>query len=173
MGSQIARFIQHQEWYKEIEVLFYSSNLIAFSVLLALGFATFIILSRIGSKLFGITEDEVFGRFSPMIPVFVPLAFTGELVYRLEYFLSQIGNFLPTFGRQFNFALDYLFFSIDNKIIDLICIFILFIGGFACSYVLYLFNSGDFQGILKKKNYITLHILIFFVLSAYLITFLS
>lgn len=171
MGSQLARFIQHQQWYSDIETLFSGSNLIAFSVLLAMGFAAFIILTRFGSKLFGLTEDEVFGKFSPMVPVLVPLAFTGELVYRLEYFLSHIGDFLPTFGRQFGFAISHLHFSISSSVIDFTCIFLLTMGAFACSYVLYLFNQGDFEGILKKKNYILLHLLIFVVFLSYVILF--
>ncbi|MCX8030080.1 MAG: 4Fe-4S binding protein [Thermodesulfovibrionales bacterium] len=171
MGSQIARFIQHQNYYGLLQTLFYGSNLLTFSVLLASGFFLFILISRVGSKLFGLTEDEVFGRFSPMIPVLVPLAFTGELVYRLEYFLSHLGDFLPTLGRQFGFSFDHLTFLIDENIIHLICIAILCIGGFAGSYVIYLFNKGDFQGIIKKTNYIILHLLIFSILAAYIITF--
>ncbi len=171
MGSQLARFSQHQEWYKDIEHFFFSSNLIAFSVLLALGFATFIFITKFGSRIFGLTQDEVFGKFSPMIPVLVPLAFIGELVYRLEYFLSYIGDFLPTFGRQFGFVLEHLKFSISPFFIHFICLLLLASGALACFYVLYLFNRGDFEGILKKKNYISLNIIIFCVFISYIVLF--
>ncbi len=171
MGSQLARFIQHQEWYKNIETMFSGSNLIAFSVLLTLGFALFALLIRLGSRLFGLTEDEVFGRFSPMLPVLVPLAFTGELVYRLEYFLSHLGDFLPTFGRQFDLDLSYLYFSIPAGVTGLICLFLLCLGAFACSYVLYLFYRGDFEGILKKKNYIILQFITLLVFLSYAVLF--
>lgn len=173
MGSQLARFIQHQQWYKNIEAIFFGSNWIAFSVLLTSGFFFFIILIRIGSKLFGLREDEVFGKFSPMVPVLVPFAFTGELVYRLEYFLMNIGNFLPTFGRQFNINLSHLYFSFSDVFIDFICLFILAIGLVACSYVLYLFKTGDFEGILKKRNSFVIQIIISTVFIVYAVLFYS
>lgn len=171
IGSQLARFSQHQQWYKDIQHYFLNSNLIAFSVLLGLGFIALILVTKFGSKLFGLTQDEVFGKFSPMIPVFVPLAFTGELVYRLQYFLTNIGNFFPIFGRQFGFTMDHLKFSISTFFIDAICTIILTLGAFAGAYVLYLFYRGDFEGILKKENYLFLHMIILGVLASYIILF--
>ncbi len=171
MGSQLARFIQHQSWYKDIEAMFFGSNWLAFSVLLAAGFAIFIFLIRIGSRLFGLREDEVFGRFSPMVPVLVPLAFTGELVYRLEYFLANLGDFLPTFGRQFGIGLSHLYFSIPAAFIDFICILLLCLGTLSCSYVLHLFYTGDFEGVLKKRNFIILQSLTFVVFLGYVVLF--
>jgi len=41
-------------------------------------------------------------------PVLVPFAFTGELAYRLDYFLANIGDVVPTFGRQFGLSLEHL-----------------------------------------------------------------
>lgn len=173
MGSQLARFIQHQSWYKDVKAIFLDSNWLAFSVLLMSGFVIFIILIRIGSKLFGIREDEVFGKFSPMVPVLVPLAFTGELVYRLEYFLANLGDFVPTFGRQFGIELSHFYFSISPALIDFICILLLCLGALSCSYVLRLFYSGDFEGILKRGNFIILQALTFVVFIGYVILFYS
>ena len=171
MGSQIARFIQHQQWYKDIRALFYDSNWLTFSVLLLMGFVFFMILIRLGSKLFGIREDEVFGKFSPMVPVLVPLAFTGELVYRLEYFLVNIGDFLPTLGRQFGMELSHMYFSISEGLVDFICLILLFIGALSCSYVLRLFYTGDFEDVLKQRNFIIVQVIIFLVFIVYAVLF--
>ncbi|HTZ17148.1 MAG TPA: 4Fe-4S binding protein, partial [Dissulfurispiraceae bacterium] len=122
MGSQLARFMQHAPWYREAEASLLDSNAITFTLLLAMGFGLFILVQKVGAKLFGITEDPSFGKFSPMIPVIVPMAFTGELAYRLDYFLANIGDLLPVFGRQFGIDLAGLYFSIPQTVIYWICI---------------------------------------------------
>ncbi len=168
MGSQLARFIQHRSWYGLLERIFFGSNLITFTVFLALGFFFFTRIIRLGAYLFTITEDEVFGRFSPMVPVLVPLAFTGELVYRLQYFLSNVGDFLPTFGRQFGFDTDYLMFSVPEGLTYGLCRAILAIGALSGSYVIYRLHKGDFSDIIPRKNYYWLHALVVLVFASYL-----
>lgn len=167
MGSQIARFIQHKAWYNDIVAIFFSSKWLTFSILLLLCFVFFVILTRFGSRLFGLREDEVFGRFSPMVPVLVPLAFTGELVYRLEYFLTNLGDFLPTLGRQFGFDLSHLYFSVPPTVVNFTCLLLLIVGVLSCSYVLHRFNVGDFEGLIKKGNLILLQIIVLFVFAGY------
>ncbi|MBV5318962.1 MAG: 4Fe-4S binding protein [Desulfobulbaceae bacterium] len=167
IGSQLARFIQHTAAYRVAEQWFFGSNALAFTVILGLGFIFALLVIRIGAYLFRITEDPLFGKFSPMVPVFVPLAFTGELAYRLDYFLVHIGNVLPTFGRQFGFKLEHLQFSISTPLIYWTCLITLCIGAISSSYVLHLFNTRDFEDVIPKINYYALHILVLFVFVIY------
>jgi hypothetical protein len=169
MGSQLARFMQHTSWYSQAQFWFFGSNTIAFTIFLGLGFILALLAIRIGAYLFGITEDPSFGKFSPMVPVLVPLAFTGELAYRLDYFLANIGNVLPTFGRQFGFNLEQLQFLISQSVIHWICMASLGIGAISGSYVLHLFNTRDFEDVIPKMNYYALHLLVLLVFAGYAI----
>jgi len=167
IGSQLARFIQHTSSYGQVEQWFFGSNTMAFTMLLGLGFIFALLVMRIGAYLFNTTEDPLFGKFSPMVPVLVPLAFTGELAYRLDYFLANIGNVVPTFGRQFGFNLAHLHFSISAPAIYSICLALMCIGAVSSNYVLHLFNTRDFQGIIPKNNYYGLHFLVLLIYAIY------
>jgi hypothetical protein len=167
MGSQLARFMQHTPWYERAQSFMFGSNAVTFTVFLALGFVLALLTIRLGANLFGITEDPSFGKFSPMVPVLVPLAFTGELAYRMNYFLENVGNVLPTFGRQFGFNLEQLYFSISQPVIDWICLFALAIGAVSGNFVLHLFNTRDFEGIIPRMNNYLLHVLVLLVFLGY------
>jgi len=108
--------------------------------LLALGFGLFYPYSEGRATLFGITEDPSFGKFSPNVPVLVPLAFTGELVYRLDYFLANAGDLIPTFGRQFESTLKGIRFCPSTcHLLDCFCL--LSMGTASSAYVLHIFNT--------------------------------
>jgi len=171
MGSQLARFAQHTSWYERLEAALFASNAAAFSLLLVLGFAFFVMIQKLGAQIFGITEDPSFGKFSPLIPVLVPFAFTGELVYRLDYFLSNIGYMIPTFGRQFGINLEGFFFAVPKPFIFWIGILTLTIGAVSGGYVLHIFNSRDFEGTIERKRYYTLHLIVVLIFAGYSVLF--
>ncbi len=171
MGSQVARFLQHAAWYRNAEAKLFDSNTITFTILLALGFGLFVLVQKAGAALFGISEDPSFGKFSLMIPVIVPFAFTGELAYRLEYFLSNIGNLVPVFGRQFGINLESLNFLIPSHVIHWICILVLALGAASSAYVLHVFNSQDFEGVIEKKRYYALHAVVLLLFALYAVLF--
>lgn len=167
IGSQLARFFQHTSAYGSAKQLFFNSNPIAFTILLVLGFFFAFLVIKLGAYLFHTTEDPLFGKFSPMVPVLVPIAFTGELTYRLDYFLANVGNVLPTFGRQFGFHFEQLQFSLSPTAIYWTCFVLICIGTLSCNYVLYLFHTGDFEGVIPKNNYYALQILALLVCILY------
>jgi hypothetical protein len=171
MGSQLARFVQHAAWYRRAETALFDSNTITFTFLLVLGFGLFILIQKAGARLFGITEDPSFGKFSPMVPVLVPLAFTGELVYRLDYFLANAGDFIPTFGRQFGINLEGLYVSVPRPVIYWICLLSLSMGTASSAYVLHIFNTRDFEGVIEKKRYYALHGLVLLLFATYAVLF--
>jgi len=167
IGSQLARFIQHTPLYSVAEQWLFDSNTITFTILLGLGFIFALLVIKIGAYLFRITEDPLFGKYSPMVPVLVPLAFTGELAYRLDYVLAHIGAVLPIFGRQFGFDLEHLQFSLSPIMIYWICLTLLCIGAISSSYVLHLFNTRDFEDVIPNINYFALHGLVLLVFGVY------
>jgi hypothetical protein len=144
---------------------------VTFTVLLAAGFLFLIAFIRIGASFFVPIENDVFGLYSPMVPALVPMAFTGELAYRLEYLLSNIGSFLPTFGRQFGIDMDSTSFNIPAPIIYTLCILVLTLGALAGNYVLYIFHKRNFIAAMPKKNYVSVYILLTSIFLIYLILF--
>jgi hypothetical protein len=171
MGSQLARFIQHERWYSPVEAFFFGSNLIAFTALLISGFLFFLMLIRVGASAFVPIKNDVFGLFSPMVPVLVPLAFTGELAYRLEYLLSNAGGVLPVLGRQFGIDMESLAFDISKGFIYGLCILVLAAGALAGCYVLNFFYNGKIAGFVSRNKYIAVYILIFLIFMTYAILF--
>ncbi|MDT8335428.1 MAG: 4Fe-4S binding protein, partial [Desulfurivibrionaceae bacterium] len=99
IGSQLARFFRHKEAYGFFGSWLNLPDAMTFSLLLIVGFVLILGLIKLGSRLFGINEDPMFGKFSPLVPILIPMAFTGELVYRLSYFADGVGGFFPTIGR--------------------------------------------------------------------------
>jgi hypothetical protein len=169
IGSQLARFLQEKSFYHDLTAWLGGWEAAAFSLLLIAGFLLIVGIVRTGSRLFGITEDPVFGKFSPMVPIFVPMAFTGELVYRMGYFAAGIGDFLPTLGRQLGLgSLEKLAFVIPAFPVQILSAFFLLNGAIAGCYILWRFCLEDFEGLVPFKNFIGITLLICGLLLAYL-----
>ncbi|MGC8736558.1 MAG: 4Fe-4S binding protein [Dissulfurimicrobium sp.] len=168
MGSQLARFIFHgfdvEIWCQKTAIC----NMGIFSSLLIVGFLYAMAFVRIGAHTFGVTEDEVFGRFSPMIPIFVPMAFAGELIYRLNYSLSNAPDFFPALGRQFGIGpLLLLTFYIPEWFFRFIDSFIMASSAVAALYVLYRFANDDFHGMVGRSGYAVTQALIIIMAASY------
>ncbi len=169
MGSQLARFVNHGPL--DIKAMCQGGmvcNMAVFSLFLLLGFLYALSYIRVGAYTFGVTEDEAFGRFSPMVPIFVPMAFAGELIERLDYMLSHASDFLPTIGRQF--GLDFmlgLHFSIPVWVLPFLDISVMASSTIAGLYVLYKFINGDFQGLISKLRYRAVQCLIVLMSASY------
>lgn len=169
IGSQLARFFRAKSVYQNFLDRAGIPDEFAFSILLIAGFILILMVIRFGSSLFGITEDPIFGRFNPMVPILIPMAFTGELVYRMEFFADGIGNFLPTIGRQFSlFFLEKTGFVIPDSPIQMLSAFFMLNGAIAGCYILWRFCLEDFEGLVQLRNFIGLNFLIFLQLVAYL-----
>ncbi|MBX6422646.1 4Fe-4S binding protein [Thermosulfurimonas sp. F29] len=160
MGSQVARFVYEGPHFSFFKNLLGFGNALTFTFLFAVATLFFIELIKAGSVLFVYYEDELFGRFSPMIPVVMPLAFTGELVYRLRYFLREAGDFLPTLGRQIHLTfLENYRFTVDPFWIKLISFFLIFLGLAGGFYIAHYFYRREFEGLVPLKNYLLINLL--------------
>jgi len=145
------------------------SDPLAFSLLLVAGFVLILGIIRFGSHLFGISEDPLFGKFAPLVPILIPMAFTGELVYRIEAFAGGIGDFVPTIGRQFYLHfLERTAFHIPDFPVQILSAFFMLNGAIAGSYILWRFCLEDFEGVVRLRNFIAINILIIVLLVAYL-----
>lgn len=169
IGSQLSRFVRDKDVYQQALDLTGMTDKAAFSLLLIFGFVAIMGLIRFGSSLFGITEDPIFGRFSPMVPILIPMAFTGELVYRMEFFAAGVGNFLPTVGRQFSLPLlEKLIFSLPDFPVQMLSAFFMLNGAIAGCYILWRLCLEDFEGVVSFGNFLGLNLLIVALLLTYL-----
>ncbi|MCA1765315.1 MAG: 4Fe-4S binding protein [Desulfobulbaceae bacterium] len=169
IGSQLARFFRHKEAYGYFRSWLNLPDAMTFSLLLVAGFVLILGLIKFGSRLFGINEDPMFGKFSPLVPILIPMAFTGELVYRLSYFADGVGGFFPTIGRQF--GLEYLkkmYFSIPDFPVQILSAFFLLNGAIAGVYILWRMCLEDFEGMVRLRNFIGINLLIVLILTGYL-----
>ncbi|MEW6593955.1 MAG: 4Fe-4S binding protein [Thermodesulfobacteriota bacterium] len=170
IGSQLARFLRLQPAYGEIQRLSGLNDALLFSLLLVAGFVFILGIIRYGSRLFGITEDPTFGRFSPLVPILIPMAFSGELVYRMGYFAGGVGDFLPTLGRQTGFGLlERLAFAIPTFPVQVLSAFFLLNGALAGFYILWQFCLREFEGLVPFKNFLGINLLISALLVCYLV----
>jgi hypothetical protein len=169
IGSQLARFVRYKEPYGLFESWLGLPDTAAFSVLLVISFMVILTIIKLGSRLFSINEDPMFGRFSPLVPILIPMAFTGELVYRMTYFASGVGDFVPTIGRQFGLPiLERLFFSIPDFPVQILSAFFMLNGSIAGAYIFWRMCLEDFEGVVRLKNFVAINLLILVILTAYL-----
>ncbi len=168
MGSQVARFLQESRWYADFRRLLGGSEAATFTLVLAGGFVFFLAIIKIGAWLFTVYEDELFGRFSPMVPVLVPLAFTGELVYRLKYLLGEAGNFLPILGRQLGLNWEALAFRIPPGLLEALSLALLALGTAGGLHVAYVFYREEFEGLVPRKNYLLINAMVMLCLGIYI-----
>lgn len=169
IGSQLARFFRHKEAYGFFGSWLNLPDAMTFSVLLAVGFILVLGLIRFGSRLFGINEDPMFGKFSPLVPILIPMAFTGELVYRLSYFADGVGGFIPTIGRHFGIEyLKEIYFSIPDFPVQILSAFFLLNGAIAGAYILWRLCLEDFEGMVRLRNFVGINLLIVLTLTGYL-----
>jgi len=170
IASQFARFIQEKaSWYQHLLARLGHSEALAFSLVLFVFFFLCLFIIRLGAYLFTVYEDEIFGRFSPMVPVLVPFAFTGELVYRSQYFLKHVGNFIPILGRQLGYDWGRFAFNVPELVIDCFSWFVIFLGLAGSLYTAFIFYKHEFEGLVPRLNFSLIILLIFGVTFSYLL----
>ncbi len=168
IGSQLARFLRHQGIYTNFVGLI-GSDAAAFSLLLVVNFALVLAVIKLGNSLLVIKPDPIVGRLSPMVPILIPMAFVGELVYRMWFFTDGIGDFVPTLGRQTHIPwLEGLSFTIPDFPVQILSAFFMLNGAVAACYILWRFCMEDFEGQVTLSNFIVLNLLIALFLLSYL-----
>ncbi len=172
LGTQLARFIREKQVYGQMQTTFSMSDPLLFSILMFICIGVVLLFIHLGTRtLTSPGEDHDFGSRSPMVPILIPMAFTGELVYRMDHFAEEIGDFIPTIGRQFDLSFLKAFsFSIPPFPVDILSAFLLMNAAIAGGYVLWRYALGEFEDYLRLKDFLFLHLLILLLLFAFLAT---
>lgn len=172
IGSQFARFLAESEVFTAWANAIYFPPIVLFTILFFWFSLTLIVITKFSASAFKYFEDPLLGRFNLAIAILIPYGFTGELVYRLQYFLKNIGEFLPTLGRQFNIpSLINYYFQIPHSIIQLISILIITLSLFGSLYLIFYFYYRDFEREIPFKRYIHFLVLSTFIYISY-VTFI-
>ncbi len=147
MGSQLVRFLETSNYSLVLKQGLSSLNtMVTYSGLLVIAFFYILTIIKVGAKFFGQTEDELFGKFSPMVPILIPMAFSGELAYRLDYAISGAPEFFPVLGRQFGLdSLLHWTFGLPSWILEVMNISLIASAVAACCYLLYRFVKDEFE----------------------------
>ncbi len=168
ISSQFARFFREKDVYEHF-VRLLGSEAVAFSLILILAYTLVLVAIRLGNRLLGHVDAPLFGRFSPMVPILIPMAFGGELVYRMGYFATGIGDFIPTLGLQTGISfLQNFAFTIADFPVQILSAFFMLNSSIAACYILWRFCLEDAEGAIKLHSFIGLNILISLFLLAYL-----
>ncbi len=168
VGSQISRFMKQGFLYPSqyTQTMAWDMLIYGFVFLSCTLFVQGLI--RIGDRLFGLEPDHLFGSYSPMVPIFLPMAFVGELIYRLNYTLSEAPGFIPTIGRQFGWDLASWSFPMPEILISGIDICLLIGGAMAGEYVLDRLAEEDFGDSMSIKQYKHVQWFIRLLMASYL-----
>ncbi len=136
---------------------------------LSIGFIIAHMIISYGDLIFGVYHDDLMGTFSPMVPVFLPVAFAGELVSRMNYAIRNVADFIPTMGRQFGWqALENWTFTVPEWIYPVYGISFMFISELAGLYVLRTFVMEDFEGMIPVWRYRILQMVFFALFATYI-----
>ena len=174
MGSQLARFLDQNIFNlmdKIQDVCMYNSvcQMGLYAIPLVLGFAIVHVTISYGDLFFGVYHDDLMGRFSPMIPIFLPLAFAGELVSRMNYTIRHLPEFFPTLGRQLSWEwLERVTITVPEWIYPTYGIFFIFLSEIAGLYLLQKFFFEEFEGIIPVWKYRAIQVAYFTLFGIYL-----
>ena len=174
MGSQLARFMDHNilnlmENIESVCMHNWVCQMGLYAIPLALGFVVVHVTISYGDLFFGVYHDDLMGRFSPMVLIFLPLAFAGEVVSRMNYSVRNLPEFFPTLGRQFGVeTLQYLTFSISEWVYPAYGIFLVFLSEVAGLYLLQKFYIEECEGIVSRWKYHAVQAAFFSLFGIYL-----
>lgn len=155
IGSQLARFLKDTPYYQSwVESLHFEPHLF-FTILFFWFSLALIVLTKLAASYFRLIEDPILGKFNLTIAILIPMAFTGELIYRLKFFLENVGDFLPTLGRQFNIPalLNYHYF-VPESVIKYLSLFLLTLSLLGSLYLIFYFYYKDFDREIPFKRYL-------------------
>lgn len=173
IGSQLARFLSETPFYHYwLEAIHYSHN-IFFTILFFWFSFGLIVLTKFAASYFKYFEDPLLGKFNLAIAILIPFGFTGELIYRLQYLLKNVGDFLPTLGRQFNLPILLNYgFQIPKPFIQYLSLGLLTLALSGSLYLIFYFYAKEFEKEFPFSRYIHFLFLVCGIYLLYLVLIL-
>ncbi|MDK9706087.1 MAG: 4Fe-4S binding protein [Desulforhopalus sp.] len=171
-GSQWARFIQESDWYFATLQSTGMPPPVIFTALLLLCFFAFIGLVSLGNRFLGTKKTGLPLQSSPMIPVLTPLALSGELIYRLDYLLTEAGKFPAVIAGQFNLPGTGLSFTIHPWLLNGLSLLLLVLGALGSLYVISLFQRSKATSMPDARSRQVLRLMVAGVALVYLLLIL-
>jgi len=114
LGTQIFRGLEHTTLAQSLEAIFHSTW-VAFALLLVMATVfAFLFVRLSGIMTFGTLKNSTLHKGDLFINGLIPLAFGFEISYQFKPLLERLGHFMPVFGRQFGFDLDFLDFAASS-----------------------------------------------------------
>jgi NAD-dependent dihydropyrimidine dehydrogenase PreA subunit len=111
LGTQVFRGLEHSAISHALEAALHSTWA-AFAVLLIVATGiSFLFVKLAGDVSFGPLKNNALSKGDLFIHSIIPLSFCFEIGYQLKPLFERLGHFLPVFGRQFGFDLEYLDFA--------------------------------------------------------------
>jgi transcriptional regulator with PAS, ATPase and Fis domain/polyferredoxin len=111
LGTQVFRGLEHTAISHALEAALHSTWA-AFAVLLIVATGiSFLFVKLAGDVSFGPLKNNALSKGDLFIHSIIPLSFCFEIGYQLKPLFERLGHFLPVFGRQFGFDLEYLDFA--------------------------------------------------------------
>ncbi|MFN3504595.1 MAG: (4Fe-4S)-binding protein [Caldimicrobium sp.] len=168
IGSQLARFLAETPYYTQWMHSIHLSHSFFFTLLFFFFSFTILIITKIGALIFKYLEDPIFGKFNLTVAILIPFAFTGELIYRWQFFLKNLENFFPTLGRQFHLeSFLNLYLHIPDSFIKYSSFFFLILALSGSLYLILYFYYKEFDKEIPFKYFIHFIILCFLTFFSY------
>jgi hypothetical protein len=171
-GSQWARYIHENQWYNGIASQFFYGSGGSFSLLLLLCFVVFLCIILLGNRLIIHPCSDKTDHNLPMIHVLLPLAFSGELIYRLKYLFSEAGQFPAVLGGQFGFDFERFSFTVSAHTLTILSVTILFLGSLGSLYTTRLFRQTIAKGSPATASFRAVQAMVGLVALVYLLLIL-
>jgi len=114
LGTQIFRGLEHTPLTLSLESVMHSTWVAYAFLLLVATVASFIFVHGAGTMTFGPLINNSINKGELFINGLIPLAFGFEIAYQFKPLLERLGHFMPVFGRQFGFDLEFLDFAARN-----------------------------------------------------------
>lgn len=166
-GSQWARFLAEGRWQPQLMDGSAIPFPLSFSLTLILCCGLFLTVIAGGNRLMGIKPSSLPIHCSPMIPILTPLAFSGELIYRLEYFLSELGAFPAVAARQFGLPVEHLAFTLTSRRLEAVSLIVLALGAAGSLYVTRLFQDKRLKEMPEDASFLPVRCLVALICLGY------
>ena len=111
MGTQIFRGLEHTAMSHALESVMHSTWAAFAFLLIAATAISFLFVRLAGAVSFGPLKNSKINKGELFINCLIPLSFCFEIGYQLNPLLERLGHFLPIFGRQFGFDLEFFDFA--------------------------------------------------------------